>query len=324
MASFKTPRVRYLSEADIAALGLSPGRMADAIGKAFADRAEGRVQIPPKVIIKQHDGAEFYAMTVSVADGMSAMKWVAGGSQAGSAANLPSFTGLIVLSDTASGQPLAILSASSITADRTAATSLLAARHLARAGAGTIGLAGCGAQARAHLRAFAAEYPLSTALLFGRGEANLRATEETAAELGLATIRCSEIEALLRGSDIVISSITPKSGSAPIIDAGLLPPGAFASMVDHGASWTIDGTRAFSALHTDDLAATRDRSVVEPHLREMPVGSDFTTTGGTFRRMAEDDRIGFVFAGTALADLAVCHAVLQAADQAGRGTLLEL
>lgn len=324
MASFEAPMVRYLSEGDIAALGVSPGRMADAIGKAFAARGGGRVQIPPKVMMKQHDGADFYAMTVSVANGMSAMKWVAGGGQAGVAANLPSFAGLVVMSDTASGQPLAILSASSITADRTAATSLLAARHLARADAGTIGLVGCGAQARAHLRAFAAEYPLSTALLFGRGEANLRATEGAAAELGLATKRCSELEALLRGSDIVISSITPKAGSAPMIDAGLLPSGAFASMVDHGASWMIDGTKAFSALHTDDLAATRDRSVVEPHLREMSVSSDFTNTGGAFRRVAKDDRIGFVFAGTALADLAVCQAILEAAEQAGRGTMLEL
>jgi len=316
--------VRYLSEGDIAALEIAPGKMADAIGRAFEARAAGNVQIPPKVILRQPDGADFYAMTVSVSNSMSGVKWVAGNMPASSAASPPSFVGLIILSETVTGRPRAILSAASITADRTAATSLLAARHLARADAQTIGLVGSGAQARAHLRAFAAEYPLSRALLYGRGETNLAATEQLARDLGLETERCDQVETLLPRSDILISSVTPRSGMPPILDASLLPGGAFASMVDHGASWLPEATKVLDGLHTDDLAATLDRSAVEPHLQEMSIDADFSSIGGRFRRTSEEERLGFVFAGTALADLAVCEAILDAAQRSDVGVMLAL
>jgi ornithine cyclodeaminase/alanine dehydrogenase-like protein (mu-crystallin family) len=56
-----------------------------------------------------------------------------------------------VLVDATDGRLLALMDSIEITAQRTAAASAVAARHLARADAGTIALIGCGVQARHHL-----------------------------------------------------------------------------------------------------------------------------------------------------------------------------
>lgn len=324
MPTIETIRIRYLGEADIARAGVGPGEMADAIAEAFLVRGQGRVQIPPKVILKSPAGASFYAMSASVAGGVSGLKWLAATNRQADGRTLPSFLGLAILSDSATGLPRAVLSASSITADRTAAISLLASRHLAVRDARVLGLVGCGAQARSHLRAFAGEFPLRRALLAGRGRANIDATSALARELGLDVEICDDVASLLRRSQIVTSSVPPQPGVPPILDARMVPPGGFITMVDHGASWKAEGLIGLDALYTDDVAATRDRADVEPHLAAMTIDADLTAIGSAFRRRSGEERIGFVFAGTALADLAVCKAILDRAEAKGLGTMLDL
>ena len=67
-----------------------------------------------------------------------------------------SHQGAVLLFDTSSGQLLAMIDASSITAIRTAAVSGLATRLLARAGAGDLAILGSGVQAATHLEAMSA------------------------------------------------------------------------------------------------------------------------------------------------------------------------
>src|SRR5690606_1392115 len=160
--------------------------------------------------------------SASVAGGISGLKWLAATNSEADGPAFPSFLGLAMLSDSTTGRPRAVLSASSITADRTAAISLLAARHLAVRNARVLGLVGCGAQARSHLRAFAGEFPLHRILLAGRGRANIDATSALARELGLEVEVCDDVASLLRRSQIVTSSVPPKTGASPILDARML------------------------------------------------------------------------------------------------------
>ncbi|MFB9949225.1 hypothetical protein ACFFP0_10220 [Rhizobium puerariae] len=313
----------YLSSADIAALAIGAGAIADEIARASRARAAGRVQIPPKIILRQENGAAFYAMTALAEGDGSVMKWL-GNPSRNDAAGLPSFMGFMVVSDPKTGVPAALLSASDITAMRTAATSLLAARHLARQDAAVLGLAGCGAQARAHLTAIAREFPIRRVLLLGRSQTGIETMQELARTLGLAAEKVDGPEELIAQSDIVVSSVPPDAIAAPFLDARRLPAGAFVSMVDHGHSWTIEGLAPLGSLFTDDLAATADRALVDPHLKRIPVSGDLTQIGGGFRRQSVDQRIGFVFAGTALADLAAANVIVRAARERGLGTALAL
>lgn len=66
---------------------------------------------------------------------------------------LPTIIGMILLNDAETGQPLAMLEASSITALRTGAASGLATDLLARPEASTLAVIGCGVQALTQIRA---------------------------------------------------------------------------------------------------------------------------------------------------------------------------
>ena len=70
--------------------------------------------------------------------------------------SFPSHLGLVLLFETAHGQPVALLDASEITAIRTAAASGLATALLAREDAGDLAILGSGTQARSHLEAMLA------------------------------------------------------------------------------------------------------------------------------------------------------------------------
>ena len=309
----------YLSEADIAGLGLIAGAIADALAPIHAARGAGRAEIPPQVILKQKDGADFYALTACVEGSASGVKWLGNTKTPG----LPSFMGLIVVSDSVTGAPVAVLSASALTAVRTAATTLLAARHLARPASTTIGFVGCGAQALAHLSAIAEEFPAATVLLAGRGKAGIAAMTDLAGSLGLAA-EAAAADAVLERSDIVVTSVPPSAVSGPFLDANRLSAGAFLAAVDHGASLHPAGLARLDRLFTDDRAATAARAAVDPHLGEMDFAGDLAGIGDGFRRMSETERLGFVFAGTALADLAASLAVVDAARNRKVGRLLPL
>src|SRR6185503_492842 len=59
---------------------------------------------------------------------------------------LPTIQGVLVLADAGDGRPLAIMDSSEVTVRRTAATTAVAARHLARTDASILAVCGCGRQ----------------------------------------------------------------------------------------------------------------------------------------------------------------------------------
>src|SRR5258706_13683830 len=69
---------------------------------------------------------------------------------------LPTIQGVLLLCDANDGSVLAVMDSIEITLKRTAATTALAARYLARADANSVAICGCGEQRRAQLAALAA------------------------------------------------------------------------------------------------------------------------------------------------------------------------
>ena len=88
----------YLSESDVAALGLDPDTLRAAVAAAFASKARGRAEASGKSVINIAPGHLFQAKPGVMRDaGYAGMKWfglVPPGSTAG-----PSISSLIVLSD---------------------------------------------------------------------------------------------------------------------------------------------------------------------------------------------------------------------------------
>ena len=74
----------------------------------------------------------------------------------------PTIQGFVAVLDAARGCVLALMDSIEITARRTAATSALAARHLARKGSRNLGMVGCGLQALYHLDALLDVAPIES------------------------------------------------------------------------------------------------------------------------------------------------------------------
>src|SRR5215208_863234 len=143
--------VRYLSRADIEAVGLRGLEVVDILDAVFRAKREGAVEMPPKIGVHPRPDAFIHAMPAYLEDADAVgIKWVAGypGNQA---LGLPYLHGLFVLSDAGSGRPLAVMDATWITELRTGAASMLGIRALAAGPVESVGIVGCGRQGHIHL-----------------------------------------------------------------------------------------------------------------------------------------------------------------------------
>src|SRR5215207_6186523 len=169
-------RIRYLTRADVEAVGLAGTEVIAILDAAFRAKREGAVEMPPKIGVHPRDDAFIHAMPAYLAETDAVgLKWVAGypGNQE---LGLPYIHGLFVLSDAASGRPLAVMDATWITEVRTAAASMLGIGALVEGPVEAIGILGCGRQGSAHLGLAEQVFPtLRRAALFDRHPARAEA-----------------------------------------------------------------------------------------------------------------------------------------------------
>ncbi|MFL6292193.1 MAG: ornithine cyclodeaminase family protein, partial [Thermoanaerobaculia bacterium] len=235
---------------------------------------------------------------------------------------LPTIQGVLVLFDGASGRPLAVLDSMMITALRTAATSALAARYLARPDAATLTICGCGRQGAMHARALRVELPIARVLLWdsdpGRAE---RLADELAPELsGVELRRVDDLGAALAETDIC-ATCTP--ARTFFIRAEDVRPGTFIAAVgadDHDKQELDPRLVARATLVADSLAQCAEIGELQHAIAQglMTTGQVHAELGDLVSgarpgRTAKEEITIFDSTGTALQDLAAAIAVEQRA-----------
>ncbi|MBO4122776.1 ornithine cyclodeaminase family protein [Cupriavidus gilardii] len=158
------------------------------------------------------------------------------------------FSFVILLFSTEDGRPLASFDAGAITRLRTAACTVIAARHLARSDARTLALFGAGTQGAAHARQLSAALPLERILL-----CDPFAPADLAERLGQACgipVIPTQAEAAVKDADIVV---TASRSTTPLFPGEAIKPGAFVAAI--GSS--LPHTREL-----DDVALSRASAVV--------------------------------------------------------------
>jgi ornithine cyclodeaminase len=142
----------------------------------------------------------------------------------------PAIQGDVVVFDIATGERRLVLDGPTVTARRTAAVSLLAARQLAPNPAGPLLIVGAGAQGLAHLQAFAPGLPLSEVRGASRTAASAAALAAQARALGLAARVVDDVDAAAADCPLIVTC-TPASGvvlrARPRDDAFIAAVGAF-------------------------------------------------------------------------------------------------
>src|ERR671935_819869 len=143
--------VPFLAAANVYA-ALEPGESVDTVRRAFVEHARGSWFMPSKVYVPAPPNGDFRAMPAA-GGGYAVLKWVTSFPE-NPARGLPTVTGVVMLSNAATGELLALLDAAAVTALRTGAAAVLAAETLARPTIGAAAVVGCGVNGRAVARTF--------------------------------------------------------------------------------------------------------------------------------------------------------------------------
>jgi len=137
---------------------------------------------------------------------------------------LPSVNGLMVLFSARTGLVEALLLDNGYLTDvRTAAAGAVAGDWLARKDARRVGIIGAGVQARLQLKALTLVRDVAEARVWARNVARAAAcATEMSETLGISVTASDSAEAVVRGSDIIVTS-TPST--TPLVQADWLQPG---------------------------------------------------------------------------------------------------
>jgi ornithine cyclodeaminase/alanine dehydrogenase len=312
--------IRYLPDATLESLGISPIEVIEAVEAALVAKAESRLHTAPKSVILPGDGRYLMSTLAAGDPGYVVVKQVSVCPD-NAERDLPTINGAILVLDGETGLLRALLGASWVTACRTAALSAVAARRLAHPEAGTLALIGSGVQARSHLAAFADLFPLKRVSVLGRGQANIDLLCDQARGLGLDAKAMDDPEKALANADLVVSAVTLDNSIEPFLDARWLKPGAFASMTDACIPWRPDTLTAFGRLIVDDREqeAASGRPMLPPDLITDDLVGLVVGTSRDIDRMAPS---GFAFRGLALGDYAAAVLALERAEERDAGLLI--
>jgi len=244
------------------------------------------------------------------------------------AASLPTVMAFGVLADLATGAPLLLSELTITTATRTAATSVMAARALARPGSRTMALIGNGAQSEFQALAFHHGLGIDTLRLFDTDPAaTAKLMRHLRGERGLTVKMCGSPAEAARGADVV-TTITADKRNAVIVDAGMLEPGMHLNAVGGdcpGKTELAPGVLRAASVFVEYEPQTR----IEGDLQQMPAGFPVTElwrvlAGQAPGRRSADEVTLFDSVGFALEDFSALRVVAELAAQLGLGQPLAL
>jgi ornithine cyclodeaminase len=199
------------------------------------------------------------------------------------------FSFVIVLFSAHDGRPLATLDANALTRVRTAATTVLAVRALARPGARTVAIFGSGVQGSAHAHALAAHTEMTSLRIAGLGDIESLAAElsVTYAARGVEAIACDARKAV-QGADVIV---TATRATGALFDGASVAPGAFVAAI--GSS--LPHTRELD----DTLVKRAARIVVEMREQAREEAGDLLLAAPGVVQWDETVELGDVLEGKA-------------------------
>lgn len=292
---------------DTVLAAISPTMAIDYVRDGFVRYASGEWEMPPKVYLEAAPNGDFRAMPAKGA-GLALLKW-ATSFPSNTARGLPVVMGLISVSRLDTGEPLALVNVRAVTALRTGAVAAVAAQELAREGARTVGIIGCGLHGSWAARCLqAAEYGPGVCY-----DPKPEAAGRLAGELGWES--SSREDAL--ACDIV-TCVTP--GHGQVVHASDLRPGMHLSMLGADgpgkAEADVDAVTACT-LFCDEWEQASHGGELTGAVEAGLVGKDSVgelgavLTGRHEGRTADSQTTLFDSTGLAIQDLALCQALLE-------------
>jgi len=318
----------YLTQTDVESAGLTMAEIIELVERAFHEKGEGRVEMPPKPGIHPGGGDNFIHAMPAYIPAMNAagLKWVSGfpgNHQRG----LPYITGLLILNDPETGLPISVMDCVWITAMRTAAATAVAARRLARPDSTVLGILGCGVQGLTNTEALNVLFPLEKVMAYDvKPEAVEAFAEDITSRFDLEVVPVETPREAVTSCDMVVTAGPILKEPHATIQAGWLDAGAFASLIDFDSYWHPEAMKEVDKFCTDDIAQLEHyRSI--GYFQGIPrIHADLgeLVTGRKPGRERPEERTIACNLGLAIDDMAVAPAIYQRAVEQEIGTWLPL
>jgi ornithine cyclodeaminase len=318
-------QIRILTATDIRS-ALSMPAAINAVETAYAQLSAGKATMPLRSRVHTDKGVALVMPAYLHQSGDFAVKIVSiyGDNPK---LNLPTVTATVLVLDSRTGLPLALMEGDTLTALRTGAAGGVAARHLAREDATTAALFGAGVQARAQLQAAMAVRRLRKVWVVDPMERAVRRLAEEVAGWPDApeVIATDSARAAVAQADIVLAATTTKT---PLFDGNDLKPGTH-----------VTGVGSFTAemQEIDAVTVSRSRVVVDQREAALAEAGDIIIAkaaidaemgeiinGDKPGRQNDEQITFFKSVGLAVQDAVTAAAVLEAAEEKELGTIVQM
>ncbi|AZL57562.1 ornithine cyclodeaminase [Tabrizicola piscis] len=233
---------------------------------------------------------------------------------------LQTVTAFGLLADVATGYPVLLSEMTILTALRTAATSAMAAKHLAPKGATTMALIGNGAQAEFQALAFKAICGLTEVRLYDIDPAATAKCARNLAGSGLNVVQCATPEEAILGAQI-ITTVTADKTNATILTDNMLGAGVHINGVGGDCPGKTELHRDIllrSKIFVEYPAQTRVEGEIQQLDPDHPVTELWQViTGATQGRTSAAEVTLFDSVGFAIEDFAALRYILAKSKATG-------
>lgn len=202
----------------------------DALGPAMADLSAGRLSMPARIMAMVNEPQGLLAaMPVYLEQAETLCTKLVSVFPENARYGVPSHQAVILVFDTKTGTPRALMDGAFITAARTAAGSALSARLLSRQDARVLLIIGTGVQARSHALAIPRVRQIREVRILGRdSQKAAQLAAEIAAAQGINAIACKDAAQAFDGADIVCATT---HAAQPVVKGAWLQPGMHVTSV---------------------------------------------------------------------------------------------
>jgi ornithine cyclodeaminase len=300
----------------------------EAVDEAFRLYSRGEAQLLPVVLGHAPDGvSRFGAKSGTLGSDVVGVKcgtyWPGNRARA-----LPSHSSVVLLLDSQTGMPAALVGAGYLAGQRTAAADAVAVRRLARPDARVLALVGAGHQAIMEAIAISHVRDLDRILVWSRSAGTV---ENAIADMAQAGLRATAagLEEAVRAADIVVTATT---STEPLVMADWVSPGTHVSAMGADAAGKqeldvalVRRARLFADVAVQTATIGEFQHVIAADIvkiEDIALLGDVLTGQHDGRRSPDEITI-FDSSGTAFQDLAICNKALEIARCGGVGTEID-
>ena len=240
---------------------------------------------------------------------------------------LQTVTAFGLLADVNTGYPKLLSEMTLLTALRTAATSAMAARHLAPKGARTMAMIGNGAQSEFQCLAFKAICGIDTVRLYDIDPAATAKAARNLAGRGLTVISCTSGEESMEGAEI-ITTCTADKQYATILTDNMVGPGVHINAIGGDCPGKTELHRDI-LLRSEIFVEYPEQTWVEGEIQQLDRDHPITElwqvmTGAAEGRKSASEITLFDSVGFAIEDFSALRYIRAAAERTGHFVELDM